>query len=169
MIYRRQTKRWTMLCESCVSSNFVWIYVWVNQVTDWPELRRCSNSWLARLQSSQKVRPRIIEPRHEKTCLCICEHQRRRSVCAFAQSDLHLCCSLPRSHDTSSFYIRNFKPQPSFYSWADWFVSYLVANPEDGFFGDEALLWSVINGCYHGVRDVRAMAFSRTDKEGIWG
>ena len=37
----------------------------------------------------------LIEPRHEKTCFCICEQQRRRSACASAQSDQRLCCSLP--------------------------------------------------------------------------
>ena len=37
---------------------------------------------------------RIIERRHEKTCFGICEHQRRRSACASAQSDQRLCCSL---------------------------------------------------------------------------
>ena len=34
-----------------------------------------------------------IEPHHEKTWHAICE-QRRRSACAFVQSD-HLCCLLP--------------------------------------------------------------------------
>ena len=33
-----------------------------------------------------------FEPRHENTCLC---HMRKTRV-AFAQSDQHLCCSLPR-------------------------------------------------------------------------
>ena len=39
-----------------------------------------------------------------------------------------------------SFYIRNFKPLSSLCSWADWFESYLVANPEDRFSRDEAQL-----------------------------
>ena len=30
----------------------------------------------------------------EKTCFSICKQQRRRSACAFAQSDQHLCYSL---------------------------------------------------------------------------
>ena len=38
----------------------------------------------------------IIEPRLEKLVLAICEQQRCRSTCP-AQSDQHLCCSLPRS------------------------------------------------------------------------
>ena len=48
----------------------------------------------------------------------ICEQQRRRSACASAQSDQHLCCSLPRQYNTSSFYIQNFRPPTSFYRWA---------------------------------------------------
>ena len=49
------------------------------------------------------------------------------------QSDQHLCCSLPRSYNTSSFYIQNFKPLPNFCGCAGWFESTLVANPEDRF------------------------------------
>ena len=41
-------------------------------------------------------------------------------------------------NNTSSFYIRNFKPLPSFSGCAVRFVSYLVANLEDRFSGDEA-------------------------------
>ena len=40
--------------------------------------------------------------------------------------------------NTSSFYIRNFKPLASFWSGACWFESYLVENPEDRFPRDEA-------------------------------
>ena len=36
------------------------------------------------------------EPGHEKMCHVIFEQQRRRSACAFAQSDQRLCCSLLR-------------------------------------------------------------------------
>ena len=63
---------------------------------------------------------------------------RRRSACTSAQSDQHLCCSLPRSYNTSSFYIRNFKPLPSFCGCAGRFESTLVANPEDRFSRDGA-------------------------------
>ena len=38
----------------------------------------------------------------------ICDQQRRRSACASAKSDQHLCCSLPRQYDISSIYIGNF-------------------------------------------------------------
>ena len=73
-----------------------------------------------------------------KPVYAICEQQRHRSACASAQSDQSLCCSLPRQYDTSSFYIKNFKPLPSFCGCAGWFVSYMVGNPEDRFSRDEA-------------------------------
>ena len=68
----------------------------------------------------------------------ICKQQRHRSDCANAQSDLHLCCPLPRSYNTSSFYIQIFKPLPSFCGCTGRFVSYLVANPEHRFSCDKA-------------------------------
>ena len=51
---------------------------------------------------------------------------RPRSPSASAQSDqrLSVCC-------LDSIIIQNFKTLASFCSWADWFESYLVANPED--------------------------------------
>ena len=63
---------------------------------------------------------------------------RRRSTCASAQSDQHLCCSLPRHYDISSIYIINFMTLASFFSWAYRFESYLVENPEDRFSPDGA-------------------------------
>ena len=39
------------------------------------------------------------------------------------------------------FYIRNFKPVPSFCGCAGRFESYLVENPEDRFSRDEAQIW----------------------------
>ena len=68
----------------------------------------------------------------------ICEQQRRRSACAPAQSDLRLCCSLPRYCNTSSFYIRNFKTLPSSCGCAGRFESTLVENPEDRYSRDDA-------------------------------
>ena len=58
----------------------------------------------------------------------ICEQQRRRSTCASAQSDQHLCCSLPRQNDTSSLYIRNFKIPAGLCSWTGQFVPCLVVH-----------------------------------------
>ena len=75
-----------------------------------------------------------------KTVLAICEQQRCRSACASTQSDQPLCCSLPRQYYTSSFYIRNVKPLPSSWSWADRFEAYLVGNTEDRFSRDVAQL-----------------------------
>ena len=49
-----------------------------------------------------------------KPVFAICEQQRRRSACASAQSDQHLCCSPSRYYNSSSFYIQNFKRRPRF-------------------------------------------------------
>ena len=73
-----------------------------------------------------------------KPVYAICEQQRRRSACASVQSDQHLCCSLPRQYNISSFYIRNFKSLATFCDCATRFESYPVANPEDRFSRDEA-------------------------------
>ena len=75
-----------------------------------------------------------------KPVFALCEQQRRKSACASAQSDQHLCCSLPRQYNISSFFIRNFKPLASFCGCAGRFESYLVENPEDRFSNDEAHL-----------------------------
>ena len=86
-----------------------------------------------------------------KTVLAICEQQSCRSACASAQSDQHLCCSLPRYCNRSSFYMRNLKPPPSFCSCAGRFVSYLVGNPEDRFSHDEAHLSSASETAFEGL------------------
>ena len=75
-----------------------------------------------------------------KPVYAICYQQRRRSASASAQSDQHLCCSLLRQHNTSSFYIQNFKPPAGLYGCAGRFESYLVVNSEDRFSCDEAQL-----------------------------
>ena len=77
-----------------------------------------------------------FEPRHEKTWLC---HMRTTKT----QISLRLRAVWSARllfANTSSFYIRNFKPLPSFSGCAGRFVSYLVANPEDRFSHDEAHL-----------------------------
>ena len=73
-----------------------------------------------------------------KPVYAICEQQRPRSTCASAQSYQHFCCSLPRSYNISSFYIRNVKPLANFSGCAGRFESYLVKNHEDRFSHDEA-------------------------------
>ena len=79
-----------------------------------------------------------------KPVLAICEQQRCRSARASAQSDQHICCSLPR-YNTFSFYIQNFKTLARLCSWVGRFESYLVANPEGRFSRDEARMYDVIS------------------------
>ena len=60
--------------------------------------------WYAPLKHDYKRR--YLSHVMRKSALAICEQQSCRSACASAQSDQHLCCSLLRSYNTSSFYIR---------------------------------------------------------------
>ena len=64
----------------------------------------------------------------ENVSYAICEQPRCRSACASAQSDQHLCCSLPRQNNTSSLLILNFKILAGLCSWAGQFVSCLVGD-----------------------------------------
>ena len=43
-----------------------------------------------------RLQARTLSHVMRKPVYAICEQQRRRSACASAQSDQHLCCSLPR-------------------------------------------------------------------------
>ena len=72
-----------------------------------------------------------------KPAYAICDQQRRRSASASAQSDQHL---FVRCLDNISlrFYLRNFKPLPSFCGCTGRFEPILVAKPEDRFSRDEA-------------------------------
>ena len=63
-------------------------------------------------------------------CHVICEQQRRRSACASAQTEQHLCCLLLRKYNISRFYSRNFKTLASFCGCASQFVSGLVGNSQ---------------------------------------
>ena len=63
----------------------------------------------------------------------ICVQQRRRSACASAQSDQHLCYSLLRWCNTSSFHIQNFKPLAILCRWDGQFETYRDADPKDRF------------------------------------
>ena len=75
-------------------------------------------------------------PHHDKTCFC---HMRTTRVqISLHIRNQHLC--LPGQYKTSSFYIQNFKPLPSFSGCTGWFVSFLVANPNNRFSCDEAEL-----------------------------
>ena len=70
----------------------------------------------------------------------VCEQQRRRPACASAQSDQRLCCSVFGKYHFKACYKRNFNFLASPCSWADWFESHFVGNPEDRFCRDEAQL-----------------------------
>ena len=85
----------------------------------------------------------------KKPIYATCEQQRRRLACASAQSDEHLCCSLPGLYNISSFYIRNSKPLASFCGCAGRFETYLVENPEDRFSRDVALNYLNCNKTYN--------------------
>ena len=64
----------------------------------------------------------------ENVFYVIYEQQRRRSACASAQSDQHLCFSLLKLYNISRFYSRNFKNLAGFCGCAGRFVSGLVGN-----------------------------------------
>ena len=70
----------------------------------------------------------------------VCEQQRRRPACAYAQSDQRLCYSLIGKYHILTCYKRNFNILASLCSWGDWFESRFHGNPEDRFSRDEAQL-----------------------------
>ena len=70
----------------------------------------------------------------------VCEQQRRRPACAYAQSDRRLCYSLIGKCHILTCYQRNFNILASLCSWGDWFESRFHGNPEDRFSSDEAQL-----------------------------
>ena len=80
----------------------------------------------------------IIEPRHKKTCLCHKRTTKAQISLRIREVWSHLCCSLPRWSNVSSFYTRNFKPLASYCDCAARFESHLVSNPEYRFSRDEA-------------------------------
>ena len=75
-----------------------------------------------------------------KPVYAICEQRKRRSACASAQSDQHLCCSLSRKYNISSLFL--YPKFQAFCGCAGRFESYLVENPEDRFSRDEAQIYS---------------------------
>ena len=85
-----------------------------------------------------------MSPVMRKPVYAISEQQRRRTVCASAQSDQHLCCSLPRSYDTATFYIQNFKPLHRVCGCAGPFESTLVTNLENNFPRDKAQITCIM-------------------------
>ena len=81
----------------------------------------------------------------------VCEHQMRRPACAYAQSDQRLCYSLIVKYHIQAWYKRNFNFLASLCSWAGWFESRFVGNPEDRFCRDEAHIKANINYVTHGA------------------
>ena len=63
----------------------------------------------------------------------VCERHRRRPACAFTQSNQRLCYSLIVKYHIQAWYKRNFNFLASLCSWAGWFESRYVGNPEDRF------------------------------------
>ena len=108
-----------------------------------------------------------------KPVYVICEQQKRRSACASVQSDQRLCFSLPRSYNSSRFYIRNFKSLASFCSCAGRYESTLFANPKDRFSRDKAHFEEYILSAWFEVlrpslqHAVMSSSFSDVRKRGI--
>ena len=84
----------------------------------------------------------------ENVSYVICEQQRRRSACASAQSDQHLCCSLLKAYDMYTCYIQSFKILASCCSWAGWFEPYLVKKKTKTHFRVMWLQWKGQDYCY---------------------
>ena len=61
------------------------------------QMRRLAWTFAARICDKYQIRlmRSILSHFMKKTSFAICEQQSRRSNCASAQSDQHLCCSLP--------------------------------------------------------------------------
>ena len=68
----------------------------------------------------------------------VCEQQRHRPACAYAQSDQRLYYLLIVKYHIQAWYKRNFNVLASLCSWAGWFESHYVGNPEDRFSPDAA-------------------------------
>ena len=71
------------------------------------------------------------------------KQQRHRPACPFAKSDQHLCCKLSGKNNVWTCFMRNFIILALFCSWESWFEHYLVANPENRFFGIRHI-WTLI-------------------------
>ena len=83
---------------------------------------------------------RLYEPRHEKTCFCPMQTTKVQ-----ISLRIHAVWSAPllfAPYNTCASYIRNFKPLASLSGCAGWFLSCLVANPDDRFSHDEdRIIW----------------------------
>ena len=98
-------------------------------------------------------RPKLSVNSDFKMSVSDVKQSSRLTECSFAfasaQSGQHLCRSLPRQFDISSFYISNFMTLASFCSWAGRFETCLVENPEDRFSRDEVHVFCLV--CYYEI------------------
>ena len=90
-----------------------------------------------------------------------CKQQRRRLAWSSAQSDQHHCYSLNGKYHIQTCYEQNFKFLASLCSWAGWFESHFVRNPEDRFSSIAAHIWSHFSSekvqCFHMNVETRYM------------
>ena len=135
----RMRSKWNLVTYSWLQRNVVWKC----QRTTRNE-RRMPGFRLRRADNTYKW-----AWSYENVPYTICEQQRRRSACASAQFDQHLCCSLLRQYDMYTCYIQSLKILASFCSWADWFEPNLVESPRRHVF---AWCGSNNNGTNAGVR-----------------
>ena len=75
----------------------------------------------------------------ENVSYAICEQQKRRICLVYPRSMISTYAVRSLDSMISTLYIQSFTTLASFYSWAGWCESYLVANPEDTFSLDVAL------------------------------
>ena len=79
----------------------------------------------------------------------VCEQQRRRPACAYAQSDQRLCRSYIGKYHVKTGYMRNFNFIASLCSWAGWFGFDLEQTPKTGFLASNPIYGSA-NGTFPG-------------------
>ena len=99
-------------------------------------IKRCLLKVLNQRKISSTLSVNYMSQVMRKRVLC------HMQITTSAQSDQHLCCSLPRQYDMYTNYIQSCKILACFCSWAGWFEPYLVGNPKDTFSHDVAhIMW----------------------------
>ena len=101
----------------------------------------------------------------EKLSSGVCEQQRRRPACASAQSDQRLCYSLFGKYHINACYKWNFNFLASHCSWAGWFESHFVGNPEDRFSHVAAQLLCLLKRLYSWYYDDVLMSYQFSKKK----
>ena len=103
----------------------------------------CGLAWLRISIEGKLLKSKLIwTSSRENLSSVVCEQQRRRLVCASAQSDQHLCYSLIVKYHIHTRYKRNFNFLASLCSGAGWFESRFFGNPKDRFTLGEAHIYS---------------------------